>query len=104
MTSDFQVGDHVVVDFDEALTRGEALRRRDEIEDLWEEIIERARQQYYAGPQVVISTARPWNRAYGSAARLAEWEVPYHVIRGNEGGSEGYIDDGASRPEEVARP
>lgn len=70
MTSDFQVGAQVMVDFDGSLTQGEALWRSDEIEDLWGEIIEWTSQQYYAVPHIVLSTARAWNCAYENAALL----------------------------------
>lgn len=104
MTTEYGPGDLVMVDFDGTLTQGEAPWWEDEIEEPREEIIEWVRQQYFAGAHVVIWTARPWSETHKIAARLTEWEVPYHGIRCNKGGAEGYVDDKASRPEEVIRP
>lgn len=98
---EFEAGELVAVDFDGTLTQGRARYWAGEVEEPREEIADWVREQYYAGAHVVIWTARPWSQANVIAARLTEWGVPYHGIRCNKGGADGYVDDKAARPEEV---
>lgn len=98
---EFDAGELVAVDFDGTLTHGRARYWLGEIEEPREAVCEWVRQQYYAGAHVVVWTARPWSQANVIAARLTEWEVPFHGIRCSKGGADGYIDDKATRPSEV---
>lgn len=94
-------GDLVAVDFDGTLTQGEAKFWEGDIEEPREEVVEWTRQQYYDGKHVVVWTARPWSQASTIAARLTEWEVPYHGIRAEKGGADLYVDDKAVSPLQV---
>jgi phosphoserine phosphatase len=87
--------DLIMVDFDGTLTKGEAKWWEDEIEEPREDVLEWVRQQYYSGAHVVVWTARPWSEGSTIAARLTEWEVPYHGIRCEKGASDLYVDDKA---------
>lgn len=98
---DFGPDDLVMVDFDGTLTQGEALYWTDDVEEPREDVVEWVRDQYTSGVHVVIWTARPWSEASTIAARLTEWEVPYHGIRCEKGGSDGYVDDKSHRPLDV---
>jgi hypothetical protein len=89
------------VDFDGTLTQGEARHWRDEVEQPQEPIVEWVRDQYYSGAHVIVWTARPWSQASRVAARLTEWEVPYHGLRCEKGGSDLYLDDKAVNVSEV---
>lgn len=94
-------GELVAVDFDGTLTQGKARFWLDETEEPCEEVVEWTRQQYYDGKHVVVWTARPWSEASTIAARLTEWEIPYHGIRCEKGGADLYVDDKAVSPESV---
>lgn len=98
---EFEAGDLVAVDFDETLTEGRALYWEGDVEQPRGEMVEWVKEQYYAGAHVVVWTARPWSQANVIAARLTEWGVPYHGIRCEKGGADGYVDDKAARPSEV---
>lgn len=98
---EFGPGDLLAVDFDGTLTEGRAKYWAGEMESPREEMCEWVREQYYSGAKVVVWTARPWSQASTVAARLTEWEVPYHGIRCEKGGADGYVDDKAARPSEV---
>lgn len=99
--AEFDAGDLVAVDFDGTLTQGTAKYWAGEVEEPREEVLEWVREQYYNGAHVVIWTARPWSQASTIAARLTEWGVPYHGVRCEKGGADGYLDDKAARPGEV---
>lgn len=94
-------GDLIAVDFDGTLTQGKAKYWEGEVEEPREDMVEWLREQYYSGANIMVWTARPWSQASTIAARLCEWEVPYHGIRCEKGGSGVYVDDKTVRPEEV---
>jgi len=98
---EFGPGDLVAVDFDGTLTEGRARYWAGEVEEPHEPVVEWVKEQYYSGAHVVVWTARPWSQANVIAARLTEWGVPYHGIRCEKGGADGYVDDKAARPGEV---
>lgn len=93
--------DHICVDFDGTLTKGKAKHWEGETAEPNPEMIEWVKDSYYSGKIIVIWTARPWSQASNIAARLTEWDVPYHGIRCAKGGATYYIDDKAMRPEEI---
>jgi len=99
--AEFGPGDLVAVDFDGTLTEGRAKYWAGEREEPRGEMVEWVREQYYNGAKVVVWTARPWDQASTVAARLCEWGVPYHGIRCEKGGADGYVNDKAARPDEV---
>lgn len=92
---EFGPGDLVAIDFDGTLTKGRARYWEGEVEEPDEVMVEWVREQYYNGAKVLVWTARPWDQASTIAARLTEWEVPYHGIRCEKGGADGYVDDKA---------
>lgn len=94
-------GDFVAVDFDGTLTKGKARYWEGEVEEPNEAVAEWVRQQYYEGNMIVVWTARPWSQASTIAARMTEWEIPYHGIRCEKGGAGLYVDDKSVRPDEV---
>jgi len=100
---EFGPGDLVAVDFDETLTEGRARYWEGEVEDPNEPMVEWVKEQYYSGAKVVVWTARPWSQANVIAARLTEWGVPYHGLRCEKGGADGYVDDKSVRPEELTQ-
>lgn len=65
------------------------------------EMIEWVRDRYYEGHTIIVWTARPWTEAHIVAARLTEWDVRYHGIRCDKGGSDIYVDDKGYLPETV---
>jgi len=93
--------DRINVDFDNTLTEDDVAYWEGEVPDPDEEVCEWVRQRYYEGNTIIVWTARPWSEASTIAARLTEWQIPYHGIRCEKGSSSVYIDDKAKRPHEV---
>lgn len=89
------------VDFDNTLTKDNVEYWNGEVEEPDERVCEFVRQHYYNHGTVIIWTARPWSEANTIAARLTEWEVPYHGIRCEKGSADIYIDDKAKHPSEI---
>lgn len=94
--------DRLLVDFDGTLTVDDVEYWNGEVPEPNEDVIEFVRQRYYAGWTVIVWTARPWSQANVIAARLTEWEVPYHGIRCEKGSGDVYVDDKAQHPSNVA--
>lgn len=93
--------DRINVDFDNTLTEDDVAYWEGEVPDPDEAICAWVRQRYYEGNTIIVWTARPWSEASTIAARLTEWEVPYHGIRCEKGSASMYVDDKAVHPEEV---
>lgn len=94
--------DRLGVDFDNTLTTGDCRYWDGEVPEPDEAVCEAVREHYRSGGTVVVWTARPWGAARLVAARLTEWEVPYHGIRCEKGSADLYVDDKAVTPEEFA--
>jgi len=93
--------DRINVDFDNTLTEDDVAYWEGEVPDPDEEICEWVRQRYYDGHTIIVWTARPWSEANMIAARLTEWEVPWHGIRCEKGSGDLYIDNKAKHPDWV---
>jgi len=93
----------VLIDFDNTLTEDDVAYWDGEREEPDQDIVDAVREHYHEGHTVIVWTARPWSEASTIAARLTEWEVPYHGIRCEKGSGDVYIDDRAQRPEEAIR-
>lgn len=89
------------VDFDGTLTHGEAKFWEGEIEQPRQSVCEYVREKYYEDWTIIIWTARPWSEANMVAARLTEWEVPFHAIRCEKGGGDVYLDDRAKHVDDI---
>lgn len=85
----------VLVDFDNTLTKDDVEYWNGEREEPDEAVCEATRQCYFAGNTIIVWTARPWREANTIAARLVEWDVPYHGIRCQKGSGDVYVDDKA---------
>lgn len=106
MTDEIPVnGDHsrrrIAVDFDNTLTTGDCRYWAGERADPDWDVIEWVKEQYHDGKTVIVWTARPWSQANVIAARLTEWELPYHGIRAEKGSADLYVEDKGVRPQEV---
>lgn len=93
--------DRLMVDFDNTLTEADVAYWEGERETLAERVGEYVRQHYHDGGTVIVWTARPWSEASTIAARLTEWEIPYHGIRCEKGSADVYLDDKALRPGDI---
>lgn len=93
--------DRVFVDYDNTLTVSSVAWWEDEVPEPNVEMVEWTRDQYAQGHTIVVWTARPWSEANKIAARLTEWEVPFHGVRCEKGSADRYVDDKSKRPEEV---
>lgn len=91
----------ISIDFDKTLT--------DSDEDEWlpaferkpdKEMIAAVNEAYKSGNRIIIWTARQWNEAPQIAGWLTAHEVMYHGLRCGKGGSDEYVDDKATTPEE----
>jgi len=91
----------LAVDFDNTLTDGDTRYWADEQAQPDDAVIDAVRQCYHDGHTVIVWTARPWSEANTIAARLTEWELPYHGIRCEKGSADCYVDDKALRPSEL---
>lgn len=92
----------VLVDFDNTLTQDDVEYWNGEREEPDQDVVDAVRSRYHDGATVIVWTARPWSEASTIAARLTEWELPYHGIRCEKGSGDLYIDDKAVRPEEIS--
>ncbi|EMA40191.1 hypothetical protein [Halococcus hamelinensis] len=93
-------GDHtrIAVDFDKTLTAGEEGYITEEAEDPNEEMVEWVNYQYRKGNTIIIWTARPWEAAQETVARLTEWGIDWHGIRMEKGHADVYVDDKGTTP------
>ena len=91
---------HIAVDFDATLTEGEEDDRTEEDPDPDEEMVHWVNEQYDAGHIIVVWTARPWDAANETVARLTEWGVKWHGIRMEKGYADVYVDDKGTTPRE----
>ncbi len=64
------------------------------------ELVEKMWEAYYSGKTIIVWTARPWSDAAELAGVLTMWEVPFHGLMMAKGGSDMYVDDKATRPDE----
>jgi len=94
--------DRLFVDFDNTLTEDNVRYWEGEVPVPDEAVCDAVTEFYQSGGTVVVWTARPWSEASSIAARLTEWEVPYHGIRCEKGSGDIYVDDKATTPEEFA--
>jgi hypothetical protein len=91
---------HIAVDFDATLTQGEEDDRTTEAPDPDEEMVHWVNEQYDAGHTIIVWTARPWDAANQTVARLTEWGVKWHGIRMEKGYADVYVDDKGTTPRE----
>ena len=98
----FGAGEHtrIAVDFDRTLTGGEGSYITEEAEEPDEEMVEWVNYQYRRGHTIIIWTARPWEAAQETVARLTEWGVDWHGIRMEKGHADVYVDDRGTTPSE----
>lgn len=98
----FGAGEHtrIAVDFDKTLTKGEDPYITDEAEDPDEETVEWVNYQYRHGHTIIVWTARPWEAAQETVARLTEWGVDCHGLRMEKGHADVYVDDKGTTPSE----
>ena len=90
----------IAVDFDNTLTAGEEGYVSEEPEAPDEEMVQWVNDQYADGHTVIVWTARPWEAAPETVARLTEWGVDYHGVRMKKGEADVYVDDKGAVPEE----
>ncbi len=96
------MSNRIAVDFDKTLTDPDGgTYFTDEPTLPNEEMCEWVREQYQNGHTIIIHTARPWDVAGLTAAKLTEWGVPYHGLRMEKGSADVYVDDKAVPPEDV---
>ncbi|WP_199268418.1 hypothetical protein [Halomarina oriensis] len=57
-------------------------------------------EQYDAGHTIIVWTARPWDAANQTVARLTEWGVEWHGIRMEKGYADMSVDDKGTTPRE----
>lgn len=100
ITSWCAVTDRLAVDFDNTLTTSNVAYWDGEVPEPDETVCEAVRQHYYSGGTVIVWTSRAWADAHLVAARLTEWQVPYHGIRCEKGAADVYVDDKAVTPDE----
>ncbi|KTG07952.1 hypothetical protein AUR64_01575 [Haloprofundus marisrubri] len=92
--------ERIAVDFDKTLTKGGESYITSEAEEPDEEMVEWVNYQYRQGHTIIIWTARPWEAAQETVARLTEWGVDWHGIRMEKGHADLYVDDHATPPKE----
>ncbi|MFD1513804.1 hypothetical protein [Halomarina rubra] len=92
---------HIAVDFDATLTQGEEDDRTAADPDPDEEMVHWVNEQYDAGHTIIVWTARPWDAANDTVARLTEWGVKWHGIRMEKGYADVYVDDKGTTPREA---
>jgi hypothetical protein len=90
----------IAVDFDKTLTVGEESYITGDPEAANEEMVEWVNYQYRQGHTIIIWTARPWEAAQETVARLTEWGVDWHGLRMEKGHADVYVDDKGSTPSE----
>ncbi|UPW02049.1 hypothetical protein M0R88_08130 [Halorussus gelatinilyticus] len=90
--------ERIAVDFDKTLTEGERSYIHEEPEDPDEEMVQWVNEQYAEDNTIIIWTARPWEAAQDTVARLTEWGVDWHGIRMEKGNADMYVDDKGTTP------
>ena len=88
----------IAVDFDDTLTAGEEGYVTGEPEAPDEEMVEWVNYQYRQGHTIIVWTARPWEAAQETVARLTEWGVDWHGLRMEKGHADVYVDDKGTTP------
>ncbi|MFC4548738.1 MULTISPECIES: hypothetical protein [Halorussus] len=88
----------IAVDFDKTLTEGEKSYVNEEPENPDEEMVQWVNEKYAEDHTVIIWTARPWEAAQDTVARLTEWGVDWHGIRMEKGNADMYVDDKGTTP------
>ncbi|WP_254536170.1 hypothetical protein [Halomarina litorea] len=98
----FDADEHrrIAVDFDRTLTAGEDSYITEDPEDPDEEMVEWVNYQYRQGHTIIVWTARPWEAAQETVARLTEWGVDWHGLRMEKGHADVYVDDKGTMPSE----
>ncbi len=98
----FDADEHqrIAVDFDKTLTKGEDSYITDDAEEPDEEMVEWVNYQYRQGHTIIVWTARPWEAAQETVARLTEWGVDWHGLRMEKGHADVYVDDKGTTPSE----
>ncbi|WP_216824765.1 hypothetical protein [Salinigranum rubrum] len=91
----------IAVDFDETLTGGDESYITEAAEEPDEEMVEWVNYQYRQGHTIIVWTARPWEAAQETVARLTEWGVDWHGLRMEKGHADVYVDDKGSTPSEA---
>ncbi|MFC4359741.1 hypothetical protein ACFO0N_17485 [Halobium salinum] len=93
-------GDHmrIAVDFDDTLSEGEEDDFTAEPSEPDEEAVHWVNEQYRKGHTVIVWTARPWDSAAETVARLTEWGVHWHGLRMEKGHADVYVDDKGTTP------
>jgi hypothetical protein len=101
----FDADEHqrIAVDFDKTLTKGEEEYITEQAEEPNEEMVEWVNYQYRQGHTIIVWTARPWEAAQETVARLTEWGVDWHGLRMEKGHADVYVDDKGSTPTEQLR-
>ena len=90
----------IAVDFDKTLTKGEESYITTEAEEPDEEMVEWVNYQYRQGHTIIIWTARPWEAAQETVARLTEWGIDWHGLRMEKGHADVYVDDKGTTPKD----
>jgi hypothetical protein len=93
----------IAVDFDKTLTKGEESYITERAEKPDEEMVEWVNYQYRQGHTIIVWTARPWEAAQETVARLTEWGIDWHGLRMEKGHADVYVDDKGSTPSEQLR-
>ena len=88
----------IAVDFDKTLTEGDKSYVDETPEAPDEEMVQWVNKQYAENHTVIIWTARPWEAAQDTVARLTEWGVDWHGIRMEKGNADVYVDDKGTTP------
>ncbi len=92
--------ERIAVDFDKTLTEGERSYIHEKPENPDEEMVQWVNEQYAEDHTIIIWTARPWEAAQDTVARLTEWGVDWHAIRMEKGNADMYVDDKGTTPKE----
>lgn len=79
------------VDIDGTLTNGELFWETEPTPNLG--VIERITELFKQGNIIIIHTARMWKFAPETVAWLTKYQIPYHGLYMQKGGSDWYIDD-----------
>jgi hypothetical protein len=90
----------IAVDFDKTLTDGEESYITGDPEEPNDEMVEWVNYQYRQGHTIIIWTARPWEAAQETVARLTEWGVDWHGLMMEKGHADVYVDDKGTTPSE----
>jgi hypothetical protein len=93
-------GQTIAIDFDDTLSEGEENHYTELPEDPDEEVVHWVNEQYREGHTIIVWTARPWDTAAETVARLTEWGVHWHGLRMEKGYADVYVDDKGTTPTE----